>query len=93
MAGQTRGTELAEARPEHVVCTGIGNSKAVAKKHYLQVTEEHFEQAAQLPDATDEVAQNATQQMFAESCTTLHPVSESAKFDAKRDSARVDWAI
>ena len=30
----------------HVVCEWIGNSQAVAAKHYLQTTDEHFEQAA-----------------------------------------------
>ena len=42
----TRETELAEDWPMHVVCAWIGNSQAVAAKHYLQVTDEHFEQAA-----------------------------------------------
>ena len=43
----TRQTELAETRPIHVVCAWIGNSEAVAKDHYLQVTDEHFEKSAQ----------------------------------------------
>lgn len=43
----TRETELAETFPIHVVCEWIGNSAAVAAKHYLQVTEAHFEEAAQ----------------------------------------------
>lgn len=43
----TRETELAEEFPQHVVCEWIGNSQAVAKKHYLQVTEEHFARAVQ----------------------------------------------
>lgn len=43
----TRQTELAELYPIHVVCAWLGNSEAVAKAHYLQVTDEHFEQAAQ----------------------------------------------
>ena len=38
----TRETELAEVFPIHVVCEWIGNSQAVATKHYLQVTEDHF---------------------------------------------------
>jgi integrase len=38
----TRETELAESLPIHVVCDWVGNSEAVAKKHYLQVTEDHF---------------------------------------------------
>ncbi len=43
----TRETELAEQFPLHVVCQWIGNTAAVAAKHYLQVTDSHFEQAAQ----------------------------------------------
>ncbi len=42
----TRETELAEEFPLHVVCAWIGNSQAIAAKHYLQVTDEHFRQAA-----------------------------------------------
>ncbi|MFC1762565.1 tyrosine-type recombinase/integrase [Planctomycetota bacterium] len=43
----TRETELAEKYPLHVVCAWVGNTAKVAASHYLQVTEEHFEQAAQ----------------------------------------------
>ncbi len=42
----TRETELAENYPAHVVTSWIGNSQAVATKHYLMVTDEHFAQAA-----------------------------------------------
>ena len=45
----TRQTELCERWPEHVVCAWIGNSRSVARKHYLQVTDEHFKRAAQNP--------------------------------------------
>ncbi len=48
----TRETELAETCPMHVVCAWIGNSRAVAAKHYLQVTDEHFRKAAQNPPQT-----------------------------------------
>src|SRR5262249_43322526 len=34
----SRQTELAADYPLHVVCAWIGNSEAVAEKHYLQVT-------------------------------------------------------
>ncbi|MCA9235754.1 MAG: site-specific integrase [Planctomycetales bacterium] len=44
----TRETELAEDFPLHVVCAWIGNSQPVAAKHYLQVTDDHFERAASL---------------------------------------------
>jgi len=43
----TRETELADQFPAHVASAWIGNSVAVAVKHYLQVTEDHFAQAAQ----------------------------------------------
>jgi integrase len=41
----TRETELAETFPIHVVCDWIGNSEAVARRHYLQTTDAHFEAA------------------------------------------------
>lgn len=41
----SRETELADEYPIHVVCAWIGNSQAVAKKHYLQVTDEHMQKA------------------------------------------------
>ncbi|MEX2673461.1 MAG: tyrosine-type recombinase/integrase [Phycisphaeraceae bacterium] len=42
----TRETELVdEGFPSHVVCKWIGNSEPVAIKHYLQITDEHFERA------------------------------------------------
>src|SRR5690606_3022729 len=41
----TRETELAETYPLHVVCSWIGNTQAVAAKHYLQVTDAHFDAA------------------------------------------------
>ncbi len=45
----TRETELADEFPAHVVCAWIGNSVAVATKHYLQVTDDHFAKAVQNP--------------------------------------------
>jgi hypothetical protein len=48
----TRETELAEQFPMHVVCEWIGNSQAVAAKHYLQVTDEHFADATSKPTET-----------------------------------------
>jgi len=43
----SRETELAEQYRVQVVCAWIGNSPAVAARHYLQVTEDHFNRAAQ----------------------------------------------
>lgn len=43
----SRETDLAERYPIHVVCAWIGNTEAVARRHYLQVTESHFKSAAE----------------------------------------------
>jgi integrase len=43
----SRQTELAQSYPIHVVCEWIGNSRAVAQEHYLQITDADFEHAAQ----------------------------------------------
>ena len=56
----SRETELAEKFPIHVVCAWIGNSQAVAKEHYLQITDEHFRKGAQEWTGKN-VAQNAAQ--------------------------------
>lgn len=69
----TRETELAERWPKHVVCAWIGNSRLVARKHYLQVTDEHFERAA---TAGEQAAQNPAQQP-----------AESRGTDSQGDSA------
>ena len=53
----TRETELVERYLIHVVCQWIGNSPAVASKHYLQVHEYHFQKATQNP--TQLVAEGA----------------------------------
>ena len=45
----SRETRLAGDYPLHVVCEWIGNSALIAPKHFLQVTEENCEQAAQIP--------------------------------------------
>ncbi len=43
----SRQTELSENNPAHAVCAWLGNSQRVASEHYLQVTDEHYERAAQ----------------------------------------------
>src|SRR5207237_1071294 len=56
----TRQTELTEKFPSHVVCAWLGNSRAVAQDHYLQVTDAHFAQAVKEP--SEKAAQNQAQQ-------------------------------
>jgi len=64
----SRETELANEFPIHVVCEWIGNSPDVARRHYLQVTEEHFKKATS----------NPTSPMHAEGRTGPHAENETA---------------
>ena len=47
----TRQTELEEQFGSHVACKWIGNSERIARKHYLQVTDEHYRRAAAQKEA------------------------------------------
>ncbi|WP_390416241.1 tyrosine-type recombinase/integrase [Planctopirus limnophila] len=53
-------TELCENFPLHVVTKWLGNSEQIAKQHYLQMTDEHFERAT-FPEAVQKVVQKAVQ--------------------------------
>lgn len=55
----TRQTELAETYPIHVVCAWLGNTRAVAQEHYLQITDSHFEMA--IGSGDEKAAQNPAQ--------------------------------
>ena len=63
----TRETELAETFPVQVVCAWIGNSPAVAARHYLQVTDAHFTRA------TGAALQKAVQQSSKTACNADSP--------------------
>ena len=55
----TRRTELQELFPDHVVNAWLGHSGAVAAKHYLQVTDEHWGRAVEpVPPLSGEKGQN-----------------------------------
>ena len=45
----SRETELMRVHPAHVVMAWIGHTERVARSHYLQVTDEDFDQAAVYP--------------------------------------------
>ncbi len=82
----TRQTELAERFPAHEVCAWIGNSRTVAEKHCLQVTDEHYVQGVvqlsvlqpaaepRTEPQPDNQAQKKTPvlQGLATSCDTMH---------------------
>lgn len=66
----SRETELAKDFPIHVVTAWLGNTPRIAQKHYLMVTEEDFQKAAQkAAHSTDNLAQKAAQQEPARNCT------------------------
>ncbi len=57
----SRETELANQYPIHVAAEWIGNSPAIAAKHYLTVTDDHFNQAV----ADSRVVQGVVSQLAA----------------------------
>ena len=67
----SRETELANEFPIHVVCEWIGNSEEVARKHYLQVTEEHFQKATSNP--TSHMHADGGKRRHAEKETAVSP--------------------
>jgi integrase len=90
----TRETELAECWPVHVVCAWLGNSAMIAKRHYLQVTDEHFERAAkngtESGTVTSAQARNEPQRdeadksespMISDPCEKLQPSATASEND------------
>jgi integrase len=75
----SRETELAKEYPIHVVCAWIGNTEMIAVKHYLQVTDDYFEQAARGAAKSGAVSvQNPVQQPAAPS-RTASPITTEAR--------------
>jgi integrase len=62
----SRETELCERFPIHVVTAWLGNTPEIARKHYLQVTDEHFRQAATPDKLLQSALQPALQQPAAD---------------------------
>jgi integrase len=96
----SRQTELEDRFPSHVVCAWLGNSENVARKHYLQVRDEHFQRALQSAaksgavtrftgctdsGATDETPQNAGEMCLSETCATGGVLRNDIQY-ARRDS-------
>ena len=74
----TRETELCERWPEHVVCDWLGHSQLVARKHYLQTTDEHFCQAAEI----EKPAHQTAQQPSAADCDELQGTGQARSINA-----------
>ena len=82
----TRETELADEFPAHVAAAWIGNSVAVAMKHYLQVTEDHFKQAAQnAAQKSSEMSENDLKEEMQSKAASV--ASSSICMDLPEDSA------
>ena len=78
----TRETELAEQYPVQVICAWIGNSPQVAARHYLQVTDDHYEKAVQ----------NPVQYGAAQRCTETQPDGVEAEKQGTCGSVRNETA-
>jgi integrase len=68
----SRQTELADAYPEHVVSRWLGNSVAVARKHYLNTLDAHFERAVSA-SSTGDVKSDAVSVGNASHCVASSP--------------------
>ncbi|HJN07073.1 MAG TPA: tyrosine-type recombinase/integrase [Pirellulaceae bacterium] len=100
----SRQTELEEKFPSHVVCKWMGNSQQVARKHYLQMTDEHFERALEGGAKSGaDVAQNQAQQTHAqdrtnsqcesdERCKALTACEDTRSAASRRDSRQEKMA-
>ena len=73
----TRATELADKYPGHVAAAWLGHSEKVAKGHYWQVTDDHFDTAATEAPKGDQALQNALQKVLAGSCNELLPEQQT----------------
>ena len=74
----SRETELAETFPLHVVVSWLGNSEAVAARHYLQVTDDHFAKAS------EKAVQNPVQT----GAVSSRPVSQAGKWQSPQRETR-----
>ena len=78
----SRETGLAQNFPIQVVVAWLGNSEPVARKHYLQVTEDHFSRAISAPS---KAKQNPPSQPAA---NRRNPRNPSQNQNASNDSRK-----
>lgn len=78
----TRRTELQENFPDHVINSWLGHSGAVASKHYLQVTDEHWETASQFGSPIRSPITNTSESISYPHDTKKPP--ENTVFDVSR---------
>lgn len=71
----TRRTELQERFPDHVVNAWLGQSSAVAAKHYLQVTTDHWRQAAEAGPPMDRTNRSEEREKLDSGSPTGPPIA------------------
>ncbi len=91
----SRETELAADYPIHVVCEWIGNTAAIAAKHYLTVREEDFVRATQGGAKSGALAaRNPAQQVAAGNGMELNNVTQiEADFELMQHAANCDEMV
>jgi integrase len=85
----SRETELCETWPEHVVCNWLGHSQVIARKHYLQVTDQHFCEAAGLENPAHKTAQKPR----AADCDELQGTGQAGSINADLQYAAAGGAM
>ena len=81
----SRETELVEKFPIQTTTAWLGNSLQVAAKHYLQLTDEHFERALK---SDPKAAQNAAQYAHGSNRKTREHSADNPCFPEKYDPLR-----
>ena len=76
----SRQTELEQQYPTYVVCAWLGNTPKVAHKHYLTVTEDHFDEATQTGDSLGTQTPAGTRSDSQKKTRTVQNVRENASF-------------
>ncbi len=89
----TRETELAADHPIHVVCEWIGNSRPVALKHYLRVTEGDFDKAGGMQRAAESGAVTTESGAEALHNPVQHAAGESSTTPRGNEKAPENWGV
>ena len=76
----SRQTDLEQQYPTYVVCAWLGNTPAIARKHYLTVTDEHFATAANTGDKLGTQTPVLTRGDSQKKTRTINKVRENASF-------------
>jgi integrase len=82
----TRETELSDRYPIQVVTAWLGNSPTVAIKHYLQVTDEHFDNATAKSEAERKAERQGAIEAGEDRRREIEKITQTLKIAAKTSS-------